>query len=629
MVGGRVEPRWCGRGEGRCKTEVRRPPRLPSNGACCAALRSSSCSRPRSRRPRAAQGTELMPGVTYERTVTFTPHGVVVLHVITAPRPGGLYALAPVLARGTLHGRARAASRRSSATSRDGDHRRDRGRLLPAPTAGRAACGSTAGCSRIRRSRAEARSASTRAGRCTSTACKLFGTWQGTGQRRTLTGLNQAARPGADGALHRRLRSAHARRRGRRGSGARVVSRRPRRTPISPAPSRRRRPDGGEPIPSGGAVLMAAGAAAAKLQAEAPVGTTIRTRLGLQPSWDGVTAALGGGPVLVRNGKAVFRSLEDFTNDQIGARTARGAVGQLADGRIVLVAVDGGRPGYSAGLTSFELAQALVRLGAVTAAGVDPGDSVTAAFDGRLLNRPSGRSERAVKEALLVQYFGVYAPEPPLPLLTGEPGLAAEPLSYKVVRPSTVTAHARSAPTARRTARERRAHAPGTYAFTACRVRSRRDVALGRLGDRRPRARRRRSSARSGTTPRCAPRRARDRRTRRLRVGFTLARPAQVTLAIETPRRRRRARAARRRPAAGGAVARWDGRLPRGTRRTPAPTSRTCSSRAPSARPTSAVPSGAAGRVARDLVARRTTASFAVFVLMFDRRGASRRRASS
>src|SRR5690242_21353043 len=51
-----------------------------------------------------AQGTQLLPGVTYDRTVEFTPHGVVVLHVITAPRPGGLYGLTPVLARGTLTG---------------------------------------------------------------------------------------------------------------------------------------------------------------------------------------------------------------------------------------------------------------------------------------------------------------------------------------------------------------------------------------------------------------------------------------------------------------------------------------------------------------------------------------------
>src|SRR5438067_13135565 len=57
--------------------------------------------------PAHAQGPPLVPGVTYERTVEFTPHGAVVLHVLTAPRPGdqnGLYQLAPVLAKGTVLG---------------------------------------------------------------------------------------------------------------------------------------------------------------------------------------------------------------------------------------------------------------------------------------------------------------------------------------------------------------------------------------------------------------------------------------------------------------------------------------------------------------------------------------------
>ena len=67
----------------------------------------------------------------------------------------------------------------------------------------------------------------------------------------------------------------------------------------------------------------------------------------------------------------------------------RTAVGQLADGRIVLVAVDGRRPGYSIGMTNFELALALVRLGAVTGVGARRGGSTTMAFDGTLLNRPS------------------------------------------------------------------------------------------------------------------------------------------------------------------------------------------------------------------------------------------------
>ena len=55
----------------------------------------------------AATPATLFPGVTVAPAVQFTLHGPVALTVITAPRPGdqnGLYALAPVLARGTLTG---------------------------------------------------------------------------------------------------------------------------------------------------------------------------------------------------------------------------------------------------------------------------------------------------------------------------------------------------------------------------------------------------------------------------------------------------------------------------------------------------------------------------------------------
>ena len=49
----------------------------------------------------------LMPGVTYSRQVQFTSHGPVVIHVVTAPRPTGLYSLEPILANGTITGRGR------------------------------------------------------------------------------------------------------------------------------------------------------------------------------------------------------------------------------------------------------------------------------------------------------------------------------------------------------------------------------------------------------------------------------------------------------------------------------------------------------------------------------------------
>ena len=159
---------------------------------------------------------------------------------------------------------------------------------------------------------------------------------------------------------------------------------------------------GGTPIPADGAVLVASGDRVPYLLSEAPLGQTLTVRLGLTPLWNDVTDALGGGPLLVSNGVPVFNALEYFSALDLAQRQPRSAVGQRADGSIVLVTVDGGRPGYSNGLTNFELAQTMVRLGAVTACGLGTGDSATMAFDGKLLNRPSGaHGEAGVSEALV------------------------------------------------------------------------------------------------------------------------------------------------------------------------------------------------------------------------------------
>ena len=202
---------------------------------------------------------------------------------------------------------------------------------------------------------------------------------------------------------------------------------------------------GGIAIPPNGAVLLARGSQVAKLQQEAPAGTGVATRLILSPDWlaSGVTDALGGGPVIVRNGRAVWTAGEDFLPTQLGPRNPRTAVGQRRDGKIILLAVDGRRRGYSTGVTNWELAQAMVRLGAVTASGLDAGGSTTMAFDGKLLNRPSDPGgERPVAETLALLYTGVYAAAPPLSVVSpnGDGVAERQQLSYKVVRPSTVTA---------------------------------------------------------------------------------------------------------------------------------------------------------------------------------------------
>ena len=168
----------------------------------------------------------------------------------------------------------------------------------------------------------------------------------------------------------------------------------------------------------------------------------MKIRLILKPAWSSVVNAIGGGPVLVRSGKPVFRANEDFTPDQLLPRTARTAVGQLADGHFLLVTVDGSQPGYSAGVTNFELALLMVKLGAVTAAALDGGGSAAMAFDGQLLSTPLG-AERPIGDALLASYGGVYVPPPLEPVLSpnGDGIADKQRLAYKVVRPSTVTAN--------------------------------------------------------------------------------------------------------------------------------------------------------------------------------------------
>ena len=244
---------------------------------------------------------------------------------------------------------------------------------------------------------------------------------------------------------------------------------------------------GGTPIPQGGAVLVARGTAAPRLPEEAPVGTSVTIRIILRPEWTGITergrrrtrARAERGPGLSRQRGVHVQSAR-------AAAIRAPAVGQLADGRILMVVVDGRRPGYSVGMTNFELAQALVRLGAVTGSALDGGGSSAMAFDGPLLNRPSDGGERAVSTALQLMYYGVYAPTPdPLISPNGDGvGERQRALSYKVVRP--VERH-RDARRSERHACLHRDGRPRSRARTRSPSRPRRSIRLARLR-RRPRA---------------------------------------------------------------------------------------------------------------------------------------------
>ncbi|HYY02373.1 MAG TPA: hypothetical protein VE736_00675 [Gaiellaceae bacterium] len=132
------------------------------------------------------RGQTLMPGVVYSRQVEFTAHGPVVLNVVSAPRPQGLYSLRVALSNGAVQGRERltdmekAVSGQTTVAGVSGDFFDSRwgtpssivvrGGVLTAGTlGGRSAAGFDAG------------------GTLHVDRVAVAGSWQGTGQYRPLT----------------------------------------------------------------------------------------------------------------------------------------------------------------------------------------------------------------------------------------------------------------------------------------------------------------------------------------------------------------------------------------------------------------------------------------------------------
>jgi hypothetical protein len=410
-----------------------------------------------------AQRVLLMPGVTYERQLDLTPHGPVAVNVLTAPRPGGLYSLGPALSNDAISGRERltAIEKRASPTATVAGVNGDlfsasgepagivlrAGSLDHAPDPDRSSIGVGAdGSLRVDR-------------------IDYDGIWRGNSGRRPL----QLNRPPGPNGIALFTRAWGGRTPSLPGAIAAILPTLPPTAPNTDlfATVSQLGPAGATAIPRGGGVILARGTAATRFAAEAPAGTSLFLRFILTPTWSDVADAIGGGPLLVRAGKPVFRANEVFSPALLAPRRPRTAIGQLADGRIVLVAVDGGSAGYSVGVTNFELALVLVRLGAVTGAALGSGTMTTMAFDGTLLDQPSAPGgELPISDALLVSYSGVYAPPPLADVLSpnGDAVDERQTLTYKVVRPSTVTATLVGPGGVTRDAGSG-VRAPGTYRF--------------------------------------------------------------------------------------------------------------------------------------------------------------------
>jgi hypothetical protein len=178
-----------------------------------------------------------------------------------------------------------------------------------------------------------------------------------------------------------------------------------------------RSPRGG-PIPAGGSVLAGTGDGADWLRAHARPGARVAVRTSVRTPWGPLALRPGldvvnGGPRLLHDGRPdITAEAEGF--DHPGdpgfyygfgiRRNPRTMAGVTGDGRLLLVAVDGRAPGYSAGLSFPEEAAVMRALGARDALNLDGGGSTTMTVRGTVVTRPSDATgERPVGDAILIR----------------------------------------------------------------------------------------------------------------------------------------------------------------------------------------------------------------------------------
>jgi hypothetical protein len=173
---------------------------------------------------------------------------------------------------------------------------------------------------------------------------------------------------------------------------------------------------GGTAVPPDGTVLTATGGERTPLRV-AGTGAVVQVDQSLRLRSSVLPAALAGeivsgGPRLVAAGRVRVRSSAEgfaplsapwFHGSFVASRHPRTMAGVRRDGRLLLVTVDGRRPGWSAGVTLSEGARVMRSLGARDALNLDGGGSTAMAVRGRTVNRPSDPSgQRPVSDAIVV-----------------------------------------------------------------------------------------------------------------------------------------------------------------------------------------------------------------------------------
>jgi hypothetical protein len=128
-------------------------------------------------------------------------------------------------------------------------------------------------------------------------------------------------------------------------------------------------------------------------------GVELKISITTRPDLSDAVLAIGGGPTLVRGGKA--RDESEFIGQQLEMRNPRSAMG-WNEKYYYFVQADGRQPRYSMGMSLEELANYFVKLGCDYAINLDGGGSCTTWVAGNVVNSPSQGQERPSANALVL-----------------------------------------------------------------------------------------------------------------------------------------------------------------------------------------------------------------------------------
>ena len=116
--------------------------------------------------------------------------------------------------------------------------------------------------------------------------------------------------------------------------------------------------------------------------------------------------AIGGGPVLIQNGKVQISNNEEhmFSGKAINDKHPRTAMGYTADGKLIILVVQGRFPNVAEGASLNHLAAILLDLGCVEALNLDGGGSSCLLVNGKETIKPSDKEgQRGVPAVFIIQ----------------------------------------------------------------------------------------------------------------------------------------------------------------------------------------------------------------------------------